>query len=368
MLSFQIPHSSKLLARLTQSPPKARAKYYRRIRNLLKELKDERDYPFDYVRFRIIGYCIDKDTGQCFSSEQLKADLEQFAEEIRPVTARDEPLQSASPAQSPASKDLEPEPDYIFESAFSDNTIEHNILKEGGDACKNSRGRLLTREEEADVFRCYNYCKFKVTLLTTQIADSVDRFAVVEEINFYKDIALQCRNHIIELNLRLVYKAVQTHLGKNLSFEELVSDGNNSLMRAVEKFDYRRGNKFSTYATWAITKNFARSVPRENAFLKTFRTEADDLFDGVEADEKKNKTRLLPRLWKTIEEAIEKLPEKERIAVTHFFGVQGAPISLREIAPKMGLRSKEIARRYKDRGLARLQQLLDSELYEQIYT
>ena len=42
-----------------------------------------------------------------------------------------------------------------------------------------------------------------------------------------------------------------------------MSDGTICLMRAVEKFDYARGNKFSTYATWAIMKNFARSIPDE---------------------------------------------------------------------------------------------------------
>ena len=54
---------------------------------------------------------------------------------------------------------------------------------------------------------------------------------------------------------------------RGANFFELVSDGNMSLMRAVEKFDYARGNKFSTYASWAIMKNFARTIPDEHSSI-----------------------------------------------------------------------------------------------------
>ncbi len=58
-------------------------------------------------------------------------------------------------------------------------------------------------------------------------------------------------------------------------FYDLVSDGNMTLMRAVERFDFARGNKFSTYATWAIIKNFARSIPNEFRRRHRFRTGHD---------------------------------------------------------------------------------------------
>ena len=76
--------------------------------------------------------------------------------------------------------------------------------------------------------------------------------------------ALAVKNQIIRANLRLVVSIAKKHVGRSDNFFELVSDGNMSLIRAVEKFDYARGNKFSTYASWAIMKNFIRSIPIEN--------------------------------------------------------------------------------------------------------
>ena len=66
------------------------------------------------------------------------------------------------------------------------------------------------------------------------------------------------RNRIICANLRLAFSIAKRHAGPARSFSELVSDGNVSLMRAVEHFDYSLGNRFSTFATWAILKNFSR--------------------------------------------------------------------------------------------------------------
>jgi RNA polymerase sigma factor (sigma-70 family) len=370
MIKFRIEQCANMLSRLTGAPQKARAKYLRRIERLLEELDPTRQYPFDYIRYRVIGYCIDQDTGALCLGEDFKADLTGLAAEIRPLTLVAK-LEKAKKGQQPKRTepaDLEPEPAYIFEPAFEDEGFDKLILRLGGNSAKACGGRLLQPDEEKHLFRCYNYCKFKVTYQTRKIADSLDRFSVIEEINFYKSVALQCRNAIIEANIGLVNRATIQHIGRNLAFEELLSDGNNSLMRAVENFDYRKGNRFSTYATWVITKNFARSIPLENLLRKSMGTDSEAVLKTQPENEKKYKTRLLPRLWKTIEEAVEKLPEKERIAVTYFFGVHGAPISLREIAPKLGIKSKELVRTYKDRGLRRLEEILDSELYEEIYT
>src|SRR5207247_32252 len=79
--------------------------------------------------------------------------------------------------------------------------------------------------------------------------------------------------------MRLVVSIAKRHAAQADNFFELLSDGNISLMRAVEKFDYSRGNKFSTYASWAIIKNFARSIPQEIHHRERYVTGRDEIFN-----------------------------------------------------------------------------------------
>ena len=93
------------------------------------------------------------------------------------------------------------------------------------------------------------------------------------------DLAVNAKNHIIRANLRLVVSIAKRQFGPGETFFELVSDGNMSLMRAVEKFDFARGYKFSTYASSAIMKNFARTIPERYRHCDRFRTSQSAAFD-----------------------------------------------------------------------------------------
>src|SRR5205085_12013466 len=85
--------------------------------------------------------------------------------------------------------------------------------------------------------------------------------------------------HLISSNMRLVVAIAKRHAAQTDNFFELLSDGNMSLIRAVEKFDFSRGNKFSTYATWAIMKNFARSIPEEKRRRERYMTGHEEVFE-----------------------------------------------------------------------------------------
>jgi RNA polymerase primary sigma factor len=101
-----------------------------------------------------------------------------------------------------------------------------------------------------------------VRMYLTEIA-KVPLLSAVQEVSLAKRIErrdMEAKGKLIEANLRLVVSIAKRHVGRGMLFLDLIQEGNLGLIRAVEKFDYRRGFKFSTYATWWIRQAIMRAL------------------------------------------------------------------------------------------------------------
>jgi len=161
----------------------------------------------------------------------------------------------------------------------------------------------LDKTVSSDPIRMYLREIGKVNLLTGP-----------EEVDLAKRSAkgdLRSKHKLTQANLRLVVSIAKRHMGRGLSFLDLIQEGNIGLMRAVEKFDWKRGFKFSTYATWWIRQAITRAIADQ---ARTIRI-------PVHMIETMNKFK---RIERKLEQELERAPTPEEVAKEMGFDAEKA--------------------------------------------
>jgi RNA polymerase primary sigma factor len=124
---------------------------------------------------------------------------------------------------------------------------------------------LLTMEQEVWLAKRMDRGKLAERRLLTGAVTSEE-----ERLEFIADAedGEQARAHLIQANLRLVVSVAKKYVGRGLSFLDLIQEGNIGLMKATDKFDYTRGFKFSTYATWWIRQAITRAISDQSRTIR----------------------------------------------------------------------------------------------------
>lgn len=226
---------------------------------------------------------------------------------------------------------------------------------------------LLSRAQEQYLFRKLNYLKYKISKLRTGL--DVSGYIPSKLLTTIDDLwseAVAVKNRILKANLRLVVSVAKRHATPSLNLFDLISEGNFCLMYAIDKFDYARGNRFSTYATWALMKSFARTVPEESHRVSTFVTGQQEILNtipvrGGSPDEVPFEESLRDRLL----DIVSQLTDREQQVIRCRFGLDtdGKKLTLAEVGDALGV-TRERIRQIETRALEKMRRLLEDHSAE----
>ena len=136
---------------------------------------------------------------------------------------------------------------------------------------------LLGPARERALFLAYNFAKYGFVAACRRLDPATARARDLDALEELRRRSHDLRNRIAQANLRLVVSVASKHVRPGVSLMELISEGNIVLLRAIEGFDTHRGYRFSTYATLALMKGFARSVPQMQQAARKLQGDGRDL-------------------------------------------------------------------------------------------
>jgi RNA polymerase primary sigma factor len=263
--------------------------------------------------------------------------------------------------------------EYIFSPEFDLPSADQSILPATRiriDVIPDSSHlETLTPADERSLFRAYNYLKWKQDQIRKPFYITKAEMGtpppipagVLDELETLQATAEEIKSKLILANQALVVSIAKRHINIGLTLDELLSEGLVPLMKSVEKFDYTRGFKFSTYASWAVMKHFARIVPLANQQQHELlsQDDLDALLPGVaEFDEAEAYRRSM-----AVQGALEHLTDRERHILENRFGLDRAeePLSLSQLGTRLGV-TKERIRQIESKAMEKLHAILKEVL------
>ena len=308
--------------------------------------------------------------------QRNRSSMYRVLSEIRAQRFMDQPIDPIFHASfddpAAAASIIAPMPDV---EAFEESRRKMRIPKDAPpELISNYQMPLLTKDQEQHMFRKMNFLKHRASRMLAEmklpsglINYAKLRVETLDQIEASLKEANQIKETLIRCNMRLVTSIAKRHSGQAENFFELLSDGNISLMRAVEKFDYSRGNKFSTYASWAIMKNFARSIPDEKNRRERFVTGNEDVFDAT-VDKRTDELEIIAAAEQAtvkVNRLLEYLEPREREIIRMRAGLDNAVegMTLEKIGEKLGI-TKERVRQLNVRAMKKLRTIVEQHKLE----
>ena len=209
-----------------------------------------------------------------------------------------------------------------------------------------------------------NLLKWRANQLRSRLDPSESDESVIQRIADHLALANAVRDRLIQCNMRLVISIARKFVNPTDSFDEMLSEGTVALMNAVEKFDFDRGFRFSTYAHLSVTRALSRLVKRNHKRRSRqigldgpSGDKFEDLSRPAAADrEEETQRELLGRL-------LHKLDRRERLIVRarYALGSHRKRKTCRELGQRLGI-SKERVRQIEQRAIARIKEYAAEEL------
>jgi RNA polymerase primary sigma factor len=196
------------------------------------------------------------------------------AAQVSPVTSAADVVGTAAPADDEETTSAAAGAETQTDSDWDDDTDSLALQKARREAESTAsadpvraylkligRVKLLTAEQEVDLARRIEAGLYATHKLTTATENGETLAAVTRrELHWVAGDGERAKDHLLEANLRLVVSLAKRYTGRGMAFLDLIQEGNLGLIRAVEKFDYTKGFKFSTYATWWIRQAISRAM------------------------------------------------------------------------------------------------------------